>query len=123
MGLLPVDDNRHKPALLRIQLEHLDCEIAGEAEDGREAVERARELRPEIVIMDFHMPVVDGLEATRRICAEPDAPTVIAYTSLADDEAWDAFRAAGAVACFSKEQHEALIRFLQDACGIAPREP
>ena len=47
-----------------------DLEVVGEAADGRAAVERARELRPDVVLMDVRMPVLDGIAATRIVVGE-----------------------------------------------------
>ena len=63
-----------------------DIEVVGEAEDGREAVRLAKELRPAVVLMDIRMPNLDGLEATRRLAAEPEAPRVLVLTTFDADE-------------------------------------
>ncbi len=57
-----------------------DMEVVGEAADGRTAEQLALKLRPDIVIMDISMPGLNGIEATRRIAAEKDAPRVIALS-------------------------------------------
>ena len=72
-----------------------DCEVVGLAGDGVVAVELARRLRPDIVLMDIRMPRLDGVEATRRICADPQWPgrVIVLTTYDADENVWDAFHA------------------------------
>jgi DNA-binding NarL/FixJ family response regulator len=70
-----------------------DIEVVGEAGDGAEAVTRARETSPDVVLMDIRMPGVDGVEATRRIAA-PDGPRVLVLTTFDLDEyVYEALRA------------------------------
>ncbi len=64
-----------------------DIEIVGEAEDGAEAVKMASRLRPDVVVMDLMMPVLDGIAATERIHAElPDTKVLILTTSASSDD-------------------------------------
>jgi DNA-binding NarL/FixJ family response regulator len=68
--------------------------VAGEAADGAQAVEIAARERPDVVLMDVRMPVMDGLEATRQIKASPDAPKVVILTTFdLDDYVYEALRA------------------------------
>jgi DNA-binding NarL/FixJ family response regulator len=59
-----------------------DMEVVGEAEDGRQALELARSLKPDVVLMDIRMPELDGIEATRRLGDSPDAPRVLMLTTF-----------------------------------------
>ena len=63
-----------------------DIEVVGEAANGREAIERARSLRPDLVLMDVTMPVMGGLEATRRLKAEMPEVCVLMFTSHEEPE-------------------------------------
>jgi DNA-binding NarL/FixJ family response regulator len=63
-----------------------DIEVVGEANDGREALALARELTPDVVLMDIRMPELDGIEATRRLVADGDAPRVLMLTTFGEDE-------------------------------------
>jgi DNA-binding NarL/FixJ family response regulator len=71
-----------------------DIEVVAEAEDGAQAVSQTRELRPDVVLMDVRMPVLDGIAATRQI-VEEDAPTrVLVLTTFDRDEiVYDAMKA------------------------------
>jgi len=63
-----------------------DLELAGEAENGVEAVELARSLRPDVILLDLVMPQMDGLEALRRIKQDNPEARILVITSFADDE-------------------------------------
>jgi len=85
LRILLVDDHQIVREGLRILLEkEPDMEVAAEAEDGRAAVRLAREVSPQVVIMDVAMPDLNGIEATRQIVAECPGIKVIALSMHAD---------------------------------------
>jgi len=75
--VLVADDETLVRADVCATLERVGLHICGEAADGREAVALAREHRPDLVVIDAGMPVLDGVEAARRILEESDVPIVM----------------------------------------------
>ena len=70
-----------------------DIEVVGEAVNGQEAIARAAELRPDVILMDVRMPVLDGLQATRQITGADGAPRVLVLTTFdLDDYVYEALR-------------------------------
>ena len=91
---------------LRVILHDLGYDVVGEASDGQEAVEKAAALDPDVIIMDIKMPVMDGLEATRRIMATHPAP-VIVLTAYGQQSLTEEAADAGVLAYLMKPVREA----------------
>lgn len=81
LRILLVDDN---PGFLKTASQflsqHSGVEVVGRAESGPEAIRKVKELAPDLVLMDLRMPQMNGIEATRRIKAQPNSPRVIILT-------------------------------------------
>ena len=97
MRLLLVDDHALFRHSLQMLLEASGYTVVGMAADGREALQQARALRPDLVLMDIEMPTCSGLVATRLIKAELPAIKVVMLTVSASDE--DLFEAVKSGAC------------------------
>ncbi len=117
-------------ALVRRGLEQLldidaDVEVVGTAADGAEAVEVALAKSPDVVLMDLQMPVLDGVEATRRIVAADDTVQVVVLTSFSDTERIVAALDAGAVGYLLKDtEPEELLNGVRAAArGESPLNP
>ena len=93
--VLVVDDQALVRGGFRLILDSQpDLEVVGEGDNGRQALALARELRPDVVLMDVRMPGMDGLEATRQLLSRRDAPRVLMLTTFDLDEyVYDALRA------------------------------
>ena len=127
-GVLVVDDQD----LLRTAFSSLidaedDLEVVGEAADGRQAVERAASLTPDVVVMDIRMPVMDGIEATRQITSGqgPGGARVLILTTFDLDEyVFEALRAgASGFALKSRPLDELLNAIRTVAAGEALLAP
>lgn len=120
-----VDDHPTFRAGLRALLEASGIEVAGEASNGADALDCAREQEPDVVLMDLSMPEVDGVAATRRIRRElPEVPVVV-LTSFSDRaRIFDALD-AGAIGYLLKDADpDELIRGIQAAAaGQSPLDP
>ncbi len=117
--LLVVDDHTLLRQGLRSALEeYADIEVVGEATDGDQVVSLAKSLQPDIVIMDINMPVVDGIEATRRLNRELPHISVIGLSVDNNKQMEEMMRKAGAASFLTKDTaiekiHETILEVLQ----------
>jgi DNA-binding NarL/FixJ family response regulator len=115
--ILLVEDNE----VFRDALELLlgmrdDVEIVASVGDGAAAVAAAIEHRPDVVLMDYRLPGIDGVQATRAILEVSPSVAVVVLTASANVREIDALREAGAVACLSKDQElDAIVAAIRGA--------
>ncbi|MBW5482942.1 response regulator [Streptomyces bambusae] len=94
--LVAEDQSAVRAGLVLILRSAGDIEVVGEAADGEEAVQRARELAPDLVLMDVQMPKLDGVSATRQVVAEGLADVLVLTTFDHDEYVFGALRAGAA---------------------------
>ncbi|MDF2574961.1 MAG: two component transcriptional regulator, LuxR family [Agromyces sp.] len=116
--LVLVDDQALVRAGFRLILERAGLDVVGEAENGEIGVAMVADTAPDVVLMDIRMPVMDGIEATRRIVAHADPPRVLALTTFDDDEYVYAAVRAGASGFMLKDAPPA---DLVHAVGVVAR--
>ncbi len=118
--VLVVDDSATSRQLLRhiLSADH-ELQVVGEAKDGAEAVKQTKSLRPHVVLMDIHMPVLDGLQATREIMFDVPTPIVLISASTMVHEVATAVEslAAGALTLLLKPSSPETAEFDRD-CRI-----
>jgi DNA-binding NarL/FixJ family response regulator len=114
MRILIADDHPITREALAALLEQHGFSVAGQASDGEEAVELARNLRPELVLLDLSMPVVDGLTALPRIReASPDTEVVVLTASGTEENLLAAIRGGAAGYLLKSEPPERIAEFLR----------
>jgi DNA-binding NarL/FixJ family response regulator len=126
MRVVIADDQRIvRDGLVTIVGSIPDCEVVGVAANGAEAVALVGQHRPDVVLMDLHMPVMDGTEATRTIRAEHPDTHVVVLTTYADDETVYGALSAGATGYLTKDAgRDDIGRALQAAAaGLAVLDP
>ena len=113
---LLVDDEPDIRLVMRLAIEMADdgLTIAGEAEDGDDAVRQARELAPSVVVIDLRMPHLDGMTAAARILADNPAQAIVLCTAHLDAQLVREARQLGIRECVSKVQ-------LADIAGVVRR--
>ena len=82
-----------------------EIEVVGAVEDGTKVVELCRELEPDVVVMDYRLPALDGVQATKALHEACPDVAVVCLTASANLREVDALFAAGAVACLTKDEH------------------
>ena len=115
--VLAEDNDVFREALELVLGGFADIRVVASVADGRSAVETCRALRPDVVVIDYRLPELDGVEATAAIGASSDA-AVVALTATAEAAEVDALLAAGAETCLKKDSDVgAIVGAIRAAAG------
>ena len=102
--ILIVDDHQMYRDELKKLIDHeADMGVVGIAENGKKAIELARGLQPDVILMDVKMPVMDGIEATRQILADKPDMKILALSMSSDDGSRTSMMRAGALGYIMKD--------------------
>ena len=115
--VLLVEDNQVFREALELLLGlRADMEVAASVDDGTEAAEMAAKVRPDVVLMDYRLPGLDGVQATRAVKEACPEAAVVCLTASANLRERDALTEAGAVACLRKDDGlDAIVAAILDA--------
>ena len=109
-SVLVVDDNASiRQALCRVFTSEADFDLCGEAENGREAIEKAQVLHPDLIVMDLSMPVMNGIDAARTLKTLMPMVPVIIFSEYSDVFSEQEARSAGISALVSKSEHVSVL--------------
>jgi DNA-binding NarL/FixJ family response regulator len=97
-----------------------DVEIVASVGDGAAAISAAKEFRPDVVLMDYRLPALDGIQATAQVVEQVPGVAVVALTASADAAEREALVEAGAVTCLTKDQElEEIVAAILQAATVA----
>jgi DNA-binding NarL/FixJ family response regulator len=116
------DNDVFREALVLLLGQEPDVEIVGDVAGGEEALGLAAEVEPDVVLLDYRLPGMDGVQATRELRRVVPGAAVVALTASATLREADALREAGAVACLTKDaQLEEIVAALLAAAATPAR--
>ena len=109
-SVLVVDDNASiRQALCRVFTSEAEFDLCGEAENGRDAIEKAQALHPDLIVMDLSMPVMNGIDAARTLKTLMPMVPVIIFSEYSDVFSEQQARSAGISALVSKSEHVSVL--------------
>ncbi len=109
-SVLIVDDNEFiRRALCKVFRQEGDFEVCGEAENGKVAIEKAQELRPDLIVLDLSMPVMNGFDAARVLKRLMPTLPLIMYSAFGDEFAERQARLIGISEVVSKSEHVSVL--------------
>ena len=109
-SVLIVDDTASiRRALRQVFGSEADFDVCGEAENGREAIEKAQELNPDLIVLDLSMPVMNGIDAAKVLKRLMPAVPLIVFSEFSDVLSAEEAHSAGISALVSKSEHISLL--------------
>jgi two-component system chemotaxis response regulator CheY len=119
--VLVVDDTKHVRHMLKEMLELDGFDVVGEAQSGGEAIDVASEVSPDVIVMDYRMPDMDGLSAARTIRGRDPTQSIILYTAYMDPVLEIEAKKAGVALCLGKSEGlNQLERHITELCRDLP---